>query len=189
MKRSITITIFVILFTLLSVSSIAQRPAHVSDLKGKLVTGGNFGAGMYGNNLYLSLAPQLGFRMTEGLEVGIRAIYNLNYYFDRYYGDMAMHHFGAAAYANYEIYRGLYVHAEDEQLCRINTNGLIYDSSKPRWYNSLFLGAGYRQYVTPRSFAYFVFLYNVNWEYTYNGEWESPYASPIVYRIGYCFGF
>lgn len=189
MKRYITFIFLGILMMVFSGNIEAQKNARLSDLKGKMVTGGNFGAGIYGNTLYLSLAPQLGYRLTEGLELGGRLIYNLDYYFDPYYGNNAMHHFGGALYANYEIYRGIYVHAEDEQLCRINTNGFIHDASTPRWYNSLFFGAGYRQYVTPRSFAYFVFLYNVNWEYTYNGEWSSPYASPLVYRIGYCFGF
>lgn len=157
-------------------------------MKGKVVVGGDFGAGFYGNSFHLGVAPQAGFRLTRSLELGVRLGYDLNYFHDYYYGGYYCHYFSGALYANYEIFRGIYVHAEDEEMCEL-IRGSAVNPIAPSWYNSIFVGAGYRQYFSPTGFVYYAILYNLSWDYSYNGYINSPYASPFVIRVGYCYAF
>jgi len=187
MRRFVSFFLVFIAMSFVTVS--AQLPKAPSQMKGKVVTGGNFGLNIYGRSLYLALAPQIGYRLTPELEVGVRLGYNLNYYFGSSYGNYSVHHLFGGVYANYEVIKGLYLHVEDEEACRLTYEGLASNGSTPRWYNSLFLGAGYRQYVTDTSFVYISALYNVRWYYDSNGEVSSPYGRPLIFRMGYCFGF
>lgn len=158
---------------------------EVPDMKGRVIYGGNFGFGISGSHLNLSLAPQVGYRVFNPWEIGIRGIYNLQCYFNRVYGNEYAHFFGVAPYTNFQIYRGLFVHVEDELMygfSRWNSQ-----TSKGKWYNTVFVGGGYRQYTYSGSFAYFMVLYNLSWGLIPAGSWDTPYASPFVLRVGYCF--
>lgn len=186
MRRFVSFCLIVLAMCTATVS--AQLPKAPSEMKGKIVTGGNFGFDIWGNTLYFSVSPQIGYRLTRGLEAGVRLGYDLNYTFDRYYGNWSVHHISAGAYINYEIIKGIYVHLEDEETCRLVFDGLVSNGSGPRWYNSLFVGAGYRQYISETGYAYITLLYNLRWDYSV-GEVNSPYSRPLMVRVGYCFGF
>lgn len=172
----------------IAVSASAQLPKAPMEMKGKIVTGGHFSGGFSGNYLHFTLSPQLGYRLTRGLEMGVRLGYNFNYVFDSYYGNYSIHLVGLGAYANYEIVKGIYLHLEDEETCRLTFDGFASNPGTPQWYNSFFIGIGYRDYITETSYAYISLLYNLRWDYGYNGELKSPYSRPIVIRLGYCFG-
>lgn len=186
MKRKLTIMIaFLMAMTWMSPTK-AQIFGGPEFMKNKVVVGGNFGLGMYGSKLYVGLAPQAGYRLTRSLEVGVRLGYDLNYYYSSaYYGNYFCHYFSGSAYANYEIFSGIYLHVEDEEMCLL-VRGQALNPTAPDWYNSMFVGAGYRQYTSSSSFAFYSILYNLSWDYGYGGYNSSPYASPFVIRIGYC---
>ena len=66
-----------------------------------------------------------------------------------------------------------------------------HETVAKNWYNSVFVGAGYRQYSQSGSFAYFMVLYNLTWGFRHDqnsNAWDTPYYSPIEFRVGYCFG-
>lgn len=171
-----------ILLSGFATSAKAQLLSETPDFNGKWIAGGNIGGGMYGNQLYLSLAPQMGYRVGK-LETGLRLIYNCDVFFDKVYGNQSWHGFGVAPYANFEFYKGLFVHLEDEELYRI---GVYNHEIKSReWFNSLFSGIGYRQYAG-NGYGYILVLYNLSYDII--GNEESPYASPLSIRMGYCFG-
>jgi hypothetical protein len=130
----------------------------------------------------------IGYRLLPGFEVGTRLGYSFNYVFDSYYGNHSIHHVAFGAYLNYEVLRGVYLHLEDEELCRLTFQGFASNPGKTYWYNSFFVGAGYRDYITDTSFAYISLLYNLRWDYGQVGELSSPYSSPVVIRVGYCIG-
>ncbi|MBQ8958416.1 MAG: hypothetical protein IJ057_07965 [Bacteroidales bacterium] len=164
----------------------AQFLPDVPDMKGKTVFGGNFGFGMNGNYLSLSLAPQVGYRILSPWEVGVRGIYDLTCNFNRVYGNSYGHYFGVAPYTNFQIYKGVFVHAEDEVMYGIQRWN--HQTVAKNWYNSVFVGAGYRQYSATGSFVYFLVLYNLNWATIPSSSgWDTPYMSPIQLRVGYCF--
>lgn len=179
----------VILLLFVTVTVSAQLPKAPVEMKGKFVTGGHFGGGFAGNHLHFTISPQFGYRLSRGFEVGVRLGYNLNYVFDSYYGNHSIHHVALGAYANYEVVKGIFFHLEDEEICQLVFDGFLSNPGKPQWYNSVFVGIGYRDYLTDTSYAYISLLYNLSWDYGYNGEQTSPYSTPIVLRLGYCFGF
>ncbi len=162
----------------------AQLLPDVPDMKGKMIYGGNFGFGMNGNYLNFSIAPQVGYRIFNPWEVGVRGIYTLQCFFDRNLGNEYGHYFGVAPYTNVQVYKGLFLHVEDEIMYGINRwNHETYN----KWYNTVFVGAGYRQYTYSGSFVYFLVLYNLSWGVIQSSNWDTPYGSPISFRVGYCF--
>ena len=182
MKRfGIIAALFVMLFGC-SLTAEAQLFGPKNGMKGKMVYGGNFGFGISGSRLNLLLAPQVGYRITNAWEIGVRGTYNLHCYFDNFLGNQTNHWFGPAAYTNVEIAYGIFAHAEYEGLYGVSYFNHQQSEAAQRWYNSYFLGGGYRTYSGDGNFAFFMVLYNLNWYGT-----ESPYAIPIVIRVGYCF--
>ena len=163
----------------------AQFLPNVPDLKGKVIYGGNFGFGMTGNYLSLSIAPQVGYRVFNPWEVGVRGIYSLQAWFDRYYGNEYGHFFGVAPYTNFQVYKGLFAHVEDEVMYGFTRWN--HETLGGKWYNSVFVGGGYRQYSYSGGFMYFMVLYNLSWGRPVTGYWDTPYSSPIELRFGYCF--
>lgn len=183
----IAATLSLLLFGIFGNAS-AQINYEVPNLKEKVIYGGNFGFGISGNYLNLSIAPQLGYRIFNPWEIGVRGIYNLQCYFDRRLGNEYGHYFGVAPYTNVQIYKGLFAHVEDEVMYGITRWN--HETVSSRWYNSVFVGGGYRQYSYDGSFVYFMVLYNLSWGVlrpTQPGSWDTPYASPFTFRVGYCF--
>lgn len=164
----------------------AQILSDTPDMKGKWVYGGNIGGGMNGNYLNLSLAPQVGYRIFSPWEVGLRGVYDLSCVFDKAYGNTYAHYFGLAPYTNFEVYKGLFLHVEDEVMygfARWN-----HQTTGSQWFNSVFVGGGYRQYSYNESYVYLMVLYNLSWGALQSqGSWDTPYSSPIEIRVGYCF--
>lgn len=177
------------LMALMSQQIEAQSFGAPETMKGKLVLGGNADLGFAYNCFYVGVAPQAGYRLTRNLEVGVRLGYDMNYYYGGYYnGSYFAHYFSGAVYANYEIFRGIYVHVEDEEMCRL-VSGHAVESTTYNWFNSIFVGGGYRQYFNETSYTYYSVLYNLSYGVGPNGYYESPYANPFVIRVGYCKGF
>lgn len=165
----------------------AQFLPDVPNLRGKMVYGGNFGFGMSGNYLSLSVAPQVGYRIFSPWEVGVRGIYDLTCFFDRIYGNSYGHYFGVAPYTNCQVYKGLFLHVEDEVMYGMSRWN--HETISSNWFNSIFVGGGYRQYTAQGSFAYIMVLYNLSWGTFQLDALDTPYASPIALRVGYCFYF
>lgn len=181
MKKTIAIILMAVGMAL-STNATAQTFGGPEYMKHKTVVGGNFGLGFYGNSFYVGLAPQIGYRLTRSLEAGVRLGYDLHYYYRDYaFGNYFCHYFSGSAYLNYEIFSGIYLQAEDEEMCLL-VSGKALESSASAWYNSVLVGAGYRQYWG-NSYTYYSIFYNLSWDY------NSPYNSPFIVRVGYCYGF
>lgn len=184
MKR---IILAIALFISTTTISQAQFLPSVPDMKGKFITGGNFGFGMSGQMLRASIAPQLGYRITNAIEIGIRGTYTLEYEWNRVYGNYSYHFIGGAPYVSLAIYRGLFIHGEYEYLYYASRNH-NQSIQVDRWCHSPFIGGGYRTYQSANQYAYILLLYNLNWDSQVIGNGFSPYAAPIQIRVGYCFG-
>lgn len=155
------------------------------NLKGKLVYGGTFGGGLSGNFLNLSLSPQVGYRIFHPWEIGVRGTYDLKARFDALNGNVFRHYLGVGPYTSVEVFRGLFLYAEDEVLYGFSSGN--HETWAGRWYNSVFVGGGFRQYTYNGSYVYIMALYNLSWGNLSNNVWETPYASPLSIRVGYCF--
>ena len=182
MKRfGIIAVLFVILLGCSNKVS-AQFYQDEPSMKGKITMGGGFAFGLNFHTLNLSLAPQVGYRILNPWEVGLRGIYNLrcNFAYNEY-----LHYVGFSPYTNCEIFRGLFVHAEYENLygfARLNQ-----ESVGGNWYRSIFVGGGFRS--SSYGGGYFVMvLYNLSWNLNkFQTDWLYPYGSPLVIRVGFCF--
>lgn len=161
----------------------AQFFSDVSDMKGKFTYGGDLNFGIYGSYLNFAIAPQVGYRVFGPWEVGVRGVYNLKCYFNfgEYY-----HYFGVSPYTNFQFYKGLYVHAEYENLYGLARHN--HESYGGEWYSSVMLGGGYRSYSYGGSYYFVMLLYNLSWESRkFQTDYLYPYASPLVMRVGFCF--
>ena len=165
----------------------AQFLPDVPDMKGKIVVGGDFDLGLYGNYFNFGIAPQVGYRVFSPWEVGLRGVYDLNCNFNSTYGSTYAHYFGIAPYTNCQIYKGLFLHVEDEVMYGLSRYN--HSTTGSKWFNSLFVGGGYRQYAYNGSYVYYMVLYNLSWSGIATAGVGTPYASPIAFRVGYCFSF
>lgn len=171
-----------------SFASQAQFLRNVPDMKGKTVVGGNLGLGLNGRNFSFTIAPQIGYRVINAVEVGVRGTYSLSVNFDPYYGNSSLNCFGGGPYATVQVYKGLCLHAEDEMLyCLQRYNHQTVDLQNS-WYNSVMVGGGYRSYYGNNSYAFLLILYNLSWNHQEIYQGGSPYISPLQLRVGYCFG-
>ena len=183
MKRFVKILLVVLMGFGMASNLQAQTMGAPDYMKGKYVTGGSIGAGFSGNQFYFGVAPQFGYRITRSLEAGVRLGYDLHYYIDYYYGSYFTHIISGSVYSNLEVIWGLYVHAEYEKQCVLHT-GKDVTNVGPSWYDSMLVGAGYRQYYSGNQFVYYSILYDLNWDY-----YTSLYNNPFVIRMGYCLCF
>ena len=184
MKRKLCILFALMMAVTLSSRLEAQTFGAPEIMKGKLVVGGNADLGLAGHCFYVGVAPQAGYRLTRSLEVGARVGYDLQYFWD-IYGNYYYHYFAGSLYANYEIFSGIYLQVEDEEMCCL-ISGTDVDGVMPNWCNSIFVGGGYRQYYSETSYFYYSVMYNLSWDYTYSSF--TPYANPFVVRVGFCKG-
>ena len=163
----------------------AQFLPDVPNLKGKVVYGGDLGFGMSGNYLDLSLSPQVGYRIFNPWEVGVRGTYKLQCFFYPNVSNVYYHYFGVAPYTNFQFYKGLYLHVEDEVLFGMSRHN--HETGQRKWFNSLFGGLGYRQYSYSGSYSFIMVLYNFSYGDPANWDGMYPYYSPIEIRVGFCF--
>lgn len=185
MKRILFAIILLAVWALSVQPAYGQRFGAPEGMKNKIVVGGNIGAGYYGNTLSLSLAPQIGYRLTRNLETGVRLGYHMNYHvYSSAYGPYFDHFFSGSLYANYEIFAGLYAQVEDEAVCCL-VSGPNLHSTGSDWFNSILIGGGYRQYSGSRSYVFYALMYDLSWDFMDMNK--NPYNSPFVVRMGFCY--
>ncbi len=159
---------------------LGEQPQFAS----RWVFGGDLGLGFsnYGSNILIS--PQVGYRITNAWEFGTRLTYNF-YSYNQGGLKFSTNNYGGGFYTSYEIFRGLFAHAENEIL---SYEQVFYDPSnfditgrERKIIHSVFIGGGYRQYFSSRGFASIMILYNLN------ETLDTPYTNPL-FRIGFGFG-
>jgi hypothetical protein len=167
----------------------------------RIVVGGTLGFGMGDNTVAFSIAPVIGYRITDKLAAGIG--FGYQYYKQKdffeivdyntnnvYYRDYKASMMSASVWARYLIFDKLFVHAEYEHNFfkfndyEFNYNTNQVDASKLRIdVPSVLLGVGYRQPISENASVYIMGFYDVlQKEY-------SPYKGSIQPRIGFTIGF
>ncbi len=143
-----------------------------------LVYGGNIGLN-FGNVTSISVSPMVGYKVTDKFTPGIGLTYNyLRFNYPGYITE-STHIYGGSLWARYYILDNIFLHGEYESL---NGEWDPYVRPNYRYYlNSALIGGGYRESIGGFS-SYVLVLYNV----TYSED--SPYANPLVLRVGFGFG-
>jgi len=164
MRKYTTLIVLLLLAGLLSAQETETR------LSDKLFLGGSFGL-QFGTETQIALYPQVGYKITPKLIVGLGATY-------KYYNNSAYEYstsiYGGSAFSRFIVLPEFFLHAE-----------LEYMSFEPwgaerRWVTPVLLGGGYRQPFGERAAATLSILWDVN-ESAF-----SPYQNPIV-RMGFSF--
>lgn len=166
----------------------AQIFSSGPDMKGRVVYGMTLGGGVYNSgHLNISVSPQLGYRIFSPWEVGVRGLYDFSCRFNRVNGNWYGHYLGVSPYTNLQFFRGLFVHAEYEFLYGFSR--WQQATVNRSWFTDFFVGGGYRQYsMNGGGYSYIMVLYNLSWDNPQYTDKMYPYASPIIIRVGYCFG-
>ena len=158
---------------------LAGTPASVA--AGRWWAGGGVGLAFGGDSDYVSVEPALGYRVTDELTVGGRAI--LRYRRDRRFDDdLTTTDYGAALFTRYRVTNLVFVQGEYEHL---SYEFRTFDGQDREGYDSLFAGAGFLVPSGSRTTFFVSGLYNLLFEEDERG----PYAEPWVLRAGVGFRF
>jgi len=160
-----------------------------SELSRKLFIYSNFGLGYSGYDDYsqfnFSIAPALGYRISEkfALGPGVSYTYN-NYSFGRNYPSLSTSSYGIKAFAQFIFYKQFFAHAEYEvtsaELLEVDSQGFLTGGKRRRSISTPLAGAGYREQFSDRVAADILILYN------FGSTINSIYPNP-VYRISFLF--
>jgi len=145
--------------------------------------GGSLGA-QFGDITFIDIAPIASYRVTKNFYAGLGLTYM--FYKSRstpYYPEYKSSSYGGSVFGRYFVWKDLFVHAEYAPLY-VGYYG--YDAlgtwgKGHAWVQDIFLGGGYRQWVSNKAFLSLMLLWNINETY------YSPYSNPII-RIGFGVG-
>ncbi len=191
-KRLFMVSVFLLEMIFSPASVHAQKQEANNNSKWYL--GGNIGL-QVGQVTLIDVSPMVGYAFTTRITLGAGATYKYyrikNYMLNQFTGKFQSfnsHITGGQVFIRYFVFRRVFAHTEYEYLRFRNTIYLpnfttqTYDKqNRIEHINSVFIGAGYRQFIGPRSAFDILLLYNVN-ESAY-----SPYENPMI-RMGFVFG-
>ncbi len=140
--------------------------------KDKLFFGGGLGLS-FGNPNYFDIAPIVGYKITERVSAGVGITYQ---YYDYNYGtyNFSTNVYGGSVFARYYFTKNLFAHGEIEYLNLADFNNI----DKRIGVESVLGGGGYIQRISNNAGIVAMVLYN------FTQSEYSPYASPIIFRLG-----
>jgi hypothetical protein len=162
-------------------------PEEQQDYKPKwnerLFYGGGLGL-QFGNMTLVDISPMIGYKLTPRIGVGLNPTYKY-YAYRNYYGtdaDLKSNVFGCGVFGRVLILDNIFAHAEYEYLYFKTKETYTQTKKYSTEYQSVLIGAGYRQAVAQNAFMYLLVLWNIN------ETIDSPYNNPVI-RAGFSIGF
>lgn len=130
-------------------------------LKEKISYGGfinpTYAITSYGSVFAISANPNIGYRLTKELTLGLGAtVYYSNY--STNYGKTVYSLYGPNTFARYKIFGNSFLQVEYDKL---NQPDFYYRTDKRVWVDYLYIGGGYYQRMTERSGLVVSFMYNL----------------------------
>ncbi len=185
--KSLTLLIIALLSGLLAYSQ-TQDPVLIETEPRKpwserLFYGGSLGL-QFGSVTLVDISPLIGYKITPRIGVGVSPTYKY-YRFRNYYGqsyDLKTNVIGGSLFARVLILESIFAHAEYEYLTYKSKDLAVSSVSVRNEYNSVLVGAGYREPISSNGYMYLLLLWNLN------ETIDSPYTNPII-RAGFSIGF
>ncbi|HET6992735.1 MAG TPA: hypothetical protein VFJ43_15480 [Bacteroidia bacterium] len=145
-----------------------------------LVYAGNMGLS-FGNVTSIGISPMIGYKVTPKFIPGVGATYNyLKFNYGPSFPSESINIYGGSIWARYYVFDNIFADGEYEVL---NSEWDPYFRPGVRYnLSSCLLGGGYQEGFGGLS-SYVLVLYNVT------QAADSPYASPLIIRVGVGFGF
>ncbi|MFY0600237.1 MAG: hypothetical protein JXR03_11240 [Cyclobacteriaceae bacterium] len=176
--------LFLILFTFVSTLGYSQyKPPGSRKPASKSLKGGNpldrfyfgGGGGFSGGTDYvnLSVSPLIGYKITQAFSGGIQITYQ---YVKS--GDFKISNYGGGPFLRYNVTEKFFGYTQYEYL---NFGFIGPRGEKLReTFNSWFVGIGYTEPISDKFAFNITALYNV----LYADGTDSPYQSPLLFRVG-----
>ena len=171
--------------TILSLACHAQDDKNIllpqnqkqSNFFDNFTIGGNIGAS-FGNNLWgVSLAPRIGYKVTEDFEVA----FSVNYYYQKS-PNVRYNSLSLGPSMNYYIARNFYVNGSFQHYfisTKSKSTRITYNTEE----SALYLGGGYMQYLGGRSYLRLGLTYNVLYDKN-----KSIFSSGLFPEVGIVIG-
>lgn len=176
---------FSLLITLVAIGcSGAFAQGEANSLKGvpfseRIVTGGGLGLSFGSAQDFVSVSPQIGYRVTAKLIAGTGLTYRYTNY-KIFRPSVKLHDYGVNPFLRFFVYRNIFVQTEYEYL---NYEFPFTNrETVRRGFNSFLAGGGFVQPVSDKISFYVMALYNFS--YTNSSTTYSPYDSPLIIRAG-----
>lgn len=183
MKKLILLT-FVVLVSNLAIAQYDNSLSGVP-LKERITIGGGIGLGFGSDQDFISLAPMIGFRVTERFLAGTGVTYRYTKY--KLPGfEIKLTDYGINPFLRYTVFNNVFVQTEFEYLNYEFPTSI--DESVRKTFNSFMAGGGFLQPMGDRASFFVMALYNFSYTEPKIGEY-SPYYSPLVLRAGINLGF
>jgi hypothetical protein len=185
--RKLIIFTFVLL---LSNVAIAQYDNSLSGvpLKERITIGGGLGLGFGTDQDFISVAPMIGYRVTERFLAGSGFTYRYTKY-KLPNLDVKLVDYAINPFLRYTVFNNVFVQTEFEYL---NYEFPAWNGSEittVRKDNTAFLaGGGFLQPMGDRAAFFVMALYNFSYTEP-KPDVYSPYYSPLIIRAGFNFGF
>lgn len=152
-------------------------------LKDHLFYGGSFGL-QVGSSTLIDISPLIGYKITPKIGIGVSTTYRYyavkNYFNTDYY--LKTNVFGGSIFGRAIIYQNFFAHAEYEYLTWKNKKSAGTTLPATMNFQSVLVGAGYREPISENAFMYLLVLWNLN------ETIDSPYTNPVI-RAGVSIGF
>jgi hypothetical protein len=189
-KQSL-ISVIVLLISMITTipESAAQERINLEQdkkppFKERLFYGGSLGL-QFGNVTLVDISPMIGYKVYPRIGIGFSPTYKY-YAYKNYYSsdnsDLKTNVFGGSIFGRVIIYQNFFAHAEYEYLT-FKTKDTQYPSQIINMdFQSVLVGAGYREAVAENAFMYILVLWNLN------ETLDSPYTNPVI-RAGFSIGF
>lgn len=154
-------------------------------LKERIVVGGGLGL-QFGSQVdMLSLAPMVGYKITQKFMAGSSVSYRYTKY--KYFNpSIKLTDYGVSPFIRYTIFSGFFLHTEYEYLNYEFPESAI--TTVRKGFNSFLAGGGFVQPIGNKAAFYLLALYNFSYQSVQPGEY-SPYPNPLILRGGITLGF
>jgi hypothetical protein len=188
MRKCLSLALFIILSAVIT-SSFGQSTNDISErssVKDRIYTGGGLSMSFGNAYSYVTVAPMIGYRISNELSVG--TAFSYRYRKDKIY-DLTLNDYGINPFIRYNVFTNYFLQAEYEylnyELALINSSTYeIFNIRKN--FSSVLVGGGVSQPIGSRAFFNLTVLYNLSYVAS---DPYSPYSSPLVIRGGLSFGF
>ncbi len=188
MNLKLSVYLLCLSLTIFVLPVASQEPIRLDQdepntLKDRIFYGGSLGL-QFGNITLIDISPMLGYKLTPRIGVGINPTYKY-YSYKNYYGqgdNLKTNVLGAGLFGRVLILDQLFAHAEYEYLAYKTKDPLTPGQNYTNEFQSVLVGAGYRERVGNNAFMYLLVLWNLN------ETIDSPYSNPII-RAGFSIGF
>lgn len=172
--KSILSTVFLGL-CLLTFGQQSGKPEKEVRFRDKLFTGGSVGLSL-GSYTNINISPIIGVRLTDQFYAGA----GIEYQYTRYKypdGNLTASQYGGRLFGQYNIIPQFYLHSE---FSMINMEYYSFNREQRSFIPFLYVGGGYRQMLSDRSFVSFQVLFDVI------QDKNSPYKSwEPIYSVGF----